>query len=105
LISSYDLILRDALLLRMDFSTGEEGLTLAASLIFGTDDVIGNILPAYRIDILERRHNMDRWDDRLLLKTNLIDSYLQALAFIKSKWPEKYYQDNTGEGKEIRKLI
>ncbi|MBE8722711.1 RNA-binding domain-containing protein [Sphingobacterium pedocola] len=103
--ASNERILRDARLLRRDFATGEEGLTLAAALIFGTDEVIGNILPAYRVDILERRANMDRWDDRLLLKTNLIDSYLQALAFIKSKWPEKFYQDNSGERKDLRELI
>lgn len=103
--ASNERILRDARLLRRDYATGEEGLTLAAALIFGTDEVIGNILPAYRIDILERRDNMDRWDDRLLLKTNLIDSYLQALSFIKSKWPEKFYQDNAGERKDLRELI
>src|SRR5690606_29010690 len=103
--ASNERILRDARLLRRDYATGEEGLTLAAALIFGTDEVIGNILPAYRIDILERRDNMDRWDDRLLMKTNLIDSYLQALSFIKSKWPEKFYQDNTGERKDLRELI
>ncbi len=98
-------ILRDARFLRRDFTTGEEGLTLAAAIVFGTDEVIGNILPAYRIDILERRENMNRWDDRLLLKTNLIDSYLQALAFIKDKWAEKFYQDRNGERKDLRELI
>ena len=103
--ASNERILRDALFLRRDFATGEEGLTLAAALIFGTDEVIGNILPAYRIDILERRKNLDRWDDRLLLKTNLIDSYLQALAFIKGKWSEKFYQDKSGERKDLRELI
>src|SRR5690606_363488 len=103
--ASNERILRDARFLRRDFLTGEEGLTLAAALVFGTDEVIGNILPAYRIDIVERRENMDRWDDRLLMKTNLIDSYLQALSFIKSKWPEKFYQDNTGERKDLRELI
>jgi ATP-dependent DNA helicase RecG len=103
--ASNERILRDARFLRRDFTTGEEGLTLAAALIFGTDEVIGNILPAYRIDILERRKNVDRWDDRLLLKTNLIDSYLQALAFIKEKWSEKFYQDTSGERKDLRELI
>lgn len=103
--ASNERLLRDARLLRRDYATGEEGLTLAAALIFGTEEVIGNILPAYRIDILERRINMDRYDDRLLLKTNLIDSYLQALAFIKSKWPEKFYQDSAGERKDLRELI
>src|SRR5690606_22957946 len=74
LTATNERILRDARFLRRDFTTGEEGLTLAAALVFGTDEVIGNILPAYRIDILERRANLDRYDDRLLLKTNLIDS-------------------------------
>lgn len=103
--ASNERILRDARFLRRDYTTGVEGLTLAAALVFGTDEVIGNILPAYRIDILERRKNMDRWDDRLLLKTNLIDSYLKALAFIKEKWPEKFYQDKNGERKDLRELI
>ncbi len=103
--ASNERILRDARFLRRDFATGEEGLTLAAALVFGTDDVIGNILPAYRIDILERRKNLDRWDDRLLLKTNLIDSYLKALKFVKSKWPEKFYQDKNGDRKDLRELI
>lgn len=67
---SNERILRDARFLRRDFTTGEEGLTLAAALVFGTDEVIGNLLPAYRIDILVRRENLDRYDDRLLLKTN-----------------------------------
>jgi ATP-dependent DNA helicase RecG len=103
--ASNERILRDARFLRRDYTTGEEGLTLAAALVFGTDEVIGNILPAYRIDILMRRENLDRWDDRLLLKTNLIDSYLKSLAFIKDKWPEKFYQDANGERKDLRELI
>jgi ATP-dependent DNA helicase RecG len=98
-------ILRDARFLRRDYATGAEGLTLAAALVFGTDEVIGNMLPAYRIDILVRKENMDRWDDRLLLKTNLIDSYLQALEFIKIKWPQKFYQDKNGNRKDLRELI
>lgn len=104
LTATNERILRDARFLRRDFTTGEEGLTLAAALVFGTDEVIGNILPAYRIDILERRANLDRYDDRLLLKTNLIDSYLKALEFIKSKWPEKFYLEN-GDRKDLRELI
>ncbi|MDD2635946.1 MAG: putative DNA binding domain-containing protein [Bacteroidales bacterium] len=102
---SNERILRDARFLRRDFTTGEEGLTLAAALVFGTDEVIGNILPAYKIDIIVRRENMDRYDDRLLLTTNLIDSYLQSLEFIKSKWPQKFYQDTDGNRKDLRELI
>jgi len=35
----------------------------------------------------------------------LIDSYLQALSFIKDKWAEKFYQDRNGERKDLRELI
>jgi ATP-dependent DNA helicase RecG len=98
-------ILRDARFLRRDFATGETGLTLAAALMFGTDEVIGNILPAYCIDLLVRRDNMNRYDDRLQLKTNLIDSYLQVLEFIKNKWPQKFFQDRHGDRKDLRELI
>ena len=66
-------ILRSSLLYRKDVSMGEEGLTLAAALIFGTDTIISSILPAYKIEALVRRENLDRWDDRLTLRTNLID--------------------------------
>jgi ATP-dependent DNA helicase RecG len=103
--ASNERILRDARFLRRDYTSGIEGLTLSAALVFGTDEVIGNILPAYRIDILERRVDIDRWDDRLLLKTNLIDSYLKALSFVKGKWPEKFYQDKNGDRKDLRELI
>lgn len=102
---SNERILRDARLLRRDFTTGEEGLTLAAALLLGTDEVIGNLLPAYRLDILVRRENKDRYDDRLLLRTNLIDTYLKALHFIKDQWPEKFWQDIDGNRKDLRELI
>ena len=29
---------------------GKEGLTLAAALVFGKDETIGSILPAYKLD-------------------------------------------------------
>ncbi len=97
-------LLRDALFLRRDFTSGEEGLTLAAALMFGKDDTIGNILPAYRIDVMVRRENMDRWDDRLLLNTNLVDSYLQVMDFLKKQWAEKFFTEND-QRKDLRELI
>ena len=71
LTSSNERILRDVHFLRKDFNTGEEGLTLAAALVFGKDETIGSILPAYKLDVMVRRENLDRWDDRLPpLRTN-----------------------------------
>jgi len=105
LTASNERILRDVNFIRRDFNTGEEGLTLAAALVFGKDETIGNILPAYKLDIMVRRENLDRWDDRLPpLRTNLIDTYLKVLDFVKSKWPEKFYIEGT-QRKDLRELI
>ena len=104
-ISNMD-ILRSSGFYRKDNRTGEEGLTLASALIFGKDLTIQNILPAYKFDILVRVNNLDRWDDRLTLRTNLIDSYLQAMDFIKnrSNLPDKFYLEGD-QRKDFRELI
>lgn len=38
-----------------------------------------------------RIKNLDRWDDRLTLRTNLIDTYLELKGFINKHLPEKFY--------------
>jgi ATP-dependent DNA helicase RecG len=78
---------------RKDFSSGEEGYTLAAALMFGKDETIQSILPAYKIEALVRKENLDRWDDRLTLRTNLIESYQSLMAFIRKHLPDKFYLD------------
>ncbi|RLZ10453.1 hypothetical protein [Faecalibacter macacae] len=74
-------ILRSSSLYRKDFKTGEEGFTLAAALIFGKDETIQSLLPAYKVEAMVRRDNLDRWDDRITppLRTNLIDTYLRLM--------------------------
>lgn len=97
-------LLSSASLFRKDFKTGEKGLTLAAALIFGKDDTIHNLLPGYKVDALVRKEDLDRHDDRLLLRTNLIDTYLHLLSFVKKHLNDKFYQEN-GQRKDLRELI
>jgi len=89
-------LLKDASLWRKDYETGEEGLTLAAALIFGKDNTIQNLLPAYKVEAMLRRENKDRYDDRINppLRTNLINTYLELKAFISKHLPEKFYIEN-----------
>lgn len=75
-------LLRSASLLMKDFTTGETGLTLAAALIFGKDTTIQNILPTYKVEAMVRIEDTDRWDDRITLRTNLIDTYTQLMEFV-----------------------
>jgi len=84
-------MLKDSILWKKDFATGKEGFTLAAALIFGKDQTIQSILPAYKVEAIVRIKNKDRWDDRIALRTNLIDTYLQLKDFINKHLPEKFF--------------
>jgi len=52
-----------------------KGFNLAAILLFGRDDVIRSCASGYMTDALLRKENIDRYDDRLLVGTNLIEAY------------------------------
>jgi ATP-dependent DNA helicase RecG len=87
-------LLRSAKLYRNDFKTGEEGFILAAALLFGKDEVIQNILPAYKTDALVRIVNTNRYDDRLEVRTNLIESYDLLMDFIRKHLPDPFSLEN-----------
>jgi ATP-dependent DNA helicase RecG len=101
---SNDEILRSSALHRRDFQTGEEGLSLAAALIFGKDVTIQNILPAYKVEAMVRIKNLDRWDDRITLRTNLIDTYISLMAFVKKHLEDRFYILD-GQRLNLRELI
>lgn len=93
LLTDDDQMLRDSVLWKKDFATGQEGLTLAAALIFGKDTTIQSILPAYKVEAMVRIADKDRWDDRITLRTNLIDTYLTLKQFINKHLPEKFFME------------
>jgi ATP-dependent DNA helicase RecG len=86
-------MLRDAVLYWNDYENNREGFSLAAALIFGKDLTIQNLLPAYKVEAMVRIKNKNRWDDRLTLRTNLIDTYLQLKDFINRHLPDKFYME------------
>ncbi|MDR0419865.1 MAG: putative DNA binding domain-containing protein, partial [Prevotellaceae bacterium] len=86
-------ILREASLYWNDYENNREGFSLAAALIFGKDLTIQNLLPAYKVEAMMRIKDKDRWDDRLTLRTNLIDTYLQLKEFINRHLPDKFYME------------
>ncbi len=97
-------LLRSTGLFRKDFETGEEGYTLAAALIFGKDQVIQNILPEYKTDALVRIKDTDRYDDRDIVRTNLIESYDRLMAFANKNISDTFYEEN-GQRKSLRDII
>lgn len=62
--------------------TGEKGYNLAAIMLFGKDEVIRSCVSGYVTDAIYRVENMDRYDDRLQVNTNLIESYDKLMEFV-----------------------
>ena len=88
-------IMRSADLYETDPITGQEGYNLAAVLLFGKDETIFSCCPGYITDCIVRRENIDRYDDRLMVKVNLIEAYNQILDFIQKHTPDPFYLEGT----------
>lgn len=83
-------LLRSAKLYKRDRRTGEEGYTLAAVLLFGTEECISDVCPPYKIDAVARLEDKDRYDDRLTLTCNLIDAYDDLVRFAKRHIQDRF---------------
>ena len=97
-------LLRSAGLYGKDRATGESGYNLAAVMLLGKDDLIMDICPAYETDALVRRVNVDRYDDREIIRTNLIESYDQLMEFGRKHLPDKFFIEGV-ERKNLRNII
>jgi len=84
-------ILKSAGLYQHEPDSGKTGYTLAAVLLFGKPEVIQSCTPNYVTDAICRRDNLDRYDDRLMVKVNLIDAYDQLLEFIGKHTLDRFF--------------
>jgi ATP-dependent DNA helicase RecG len=99
-----DHLLKSAQLLQSDNESGKSGVTLAGVMLFGTDDSILQVCPAHRTDLILRKVDVDRYDDRDLVRTNLIDSYDRILAFVRKHLPDPFHLDGI-ERRSLRDII
>lgn len=84
-------LLRSAGLFGEDKATGKQGYNLAAVMLLGRDEVIRSVSPTYRTDALLRKVNVDRYDDRVIVQTNLIESYDLLVQFAEKHLLDKFY--------------
>ncbi|MDR1558748.1 MAG: putative DNA binding domain-containing protein [Clostridiales bacterium] len=84
-------IMRSAGLYENDLRTGRKGFNLAAILLFGRDEAIRSCTPNYVTDAICRRDNIDRYDDRLMVSTNLIDAYDLLIEFIAKHTLDRFF--------------
>lgn len=102
-------LLRSSGLILTDPDTGREGITLAAILLFGKDSTIMSVLPQYKTDAIFRVKNIDRYDDREAIITNLIDSYRKLMDFGKKHLNDTFVLDGdqsvSARDKILREII
>lgn len=97
-------LLKSAGLYRTDRVTGEQGYNLAAVMLLGRDDVIQDVVPAYLTDALLRKVNVDRYDDREIIRTNLIESYERLMEFGRKHLLDKFFLEKD-QRKSLRNII
>lgn len=84
-------MLRSAGLYEKNLETGKSGFNLACILIFGKDEIIASALSYYKTDAILKVKDVERYDDRDDIRTNLLDSYTRLTDFIKKHLNDKFY--------------
>jgi len=64
-------------------------------MMFGTDEIIQSVAPGYKFDALLRRRDKDRYDDREIVRTNLIDAFDLLMTFIEKHLNDPFYLEGT----------
>ena len=100
-----DELLKSARLFGEDKLTGEKGFNLAAVMLLGSDDLILDLCPAYMVDALFRRTDPDRYDDRDIIQTNLVESVGRLMDFGAKHLPDPFYLNEKAERVSIRDII
>jgi ATP-dependent DNA helicase RecG len=98
-------------------SNGKEGFVLAAVLLFGKEATIQNSCPStHRTDAIYRNisykkytqpssaYPENKYDNRDIIFSNLIDSYLRLIAFVKRNLPDRALELD-GKMTDVRKKI
>lgn len=88
-------LLKSAQLYQTDPETGKSGVTLAGILLLGNDRLILSAVPHHRTDLILRKVDLDRYDDRDLVRTNLIESYERIMAFVRKHLPDPFHLEGT----------
>ena len=86
-------LLRSAGLILKDPERQLEGITLAAILLFGKDSTILAVLPQHKTDAIFRVENLDRYDDRDVIITNLLETYDRLIAFGQKHLSDPFVQE------------
>jgi ATP-dependent DNA helicase RecG len=88
-------LLKSAQLHQTDPETGKSGVTLAGLLLLGKRSPLLSAVPHHRTDLILRKVNLDRYDDRDFVDVNLVKSYDRIMAFVAKHLPDPFYLEGT----------
>jgi ATP-dependent DNA helicase RecG len=88
-------LLKSAQLYQIDPQTGKKGVTLAGLLLIGKRSPLLSAVPHHRTDLILRKVNLDRYDDRDFVDVNLVESYDRIMAFVIKHLPDPFYLEGT----------
>jgi len=86
-------LLHNAGLIGEDLEIGKKGFNFAAIMLLGKDEIIRSVSSVYRTDAIVRKVNIDRYDDRIIVQTNLVESYEQLMQFAEKHLWDKFFLD------------
>ena len=81
-------ILESAGMRLKDQQTGQEGYTLAAALLFGKEKTLTSVVPFYKTDAICRKDESRLYDDRDIVKCNLLRAFQRLMDFCGRHLPE-----------------
>ena len=97
-------LLKSAGLYGKNYTTNEEGYNLACVLLFGKDEVIKSCCSGYVTDAIYRIKGNERYNDREIIETNLIDSYYKLMDFVEKHTNDEFVLVD-GVRKSARNII
>ncbi len=81
---------------KKDIETGEYGFNLASILLFGKKETIASIMSWYKVDVLKRVKDIERYDDRFICEENLINSFDEIQKYINANIESPFFLDENG---------
>jgi ATP-dependent DNA helicase RecG len=64
---------------------------MAGVLLLGSERLIMACVPGYFVDCVLRRENLDRYDDRLMIRCNLLEAFDQIMGFIAKHTLDRFF--------------
>lgn len=89
-------ILKQSMFYKKNLETGEYGFNLASVLLFGKKEIITSIMSWYKVDVIKRVKDIERYDDRFICEENLINSFDEIQKYINSNIESPFFLDENG---------